>query len=182
MIRAAGGSGQHHQTDCDPPGAGGARVTGSPWRRWEPPHGCAVTGQGACRVPMTRSSPDRSARRLSSLGVSGSNAPAPSFVMKTPPRRLTRTQFRPCCHCDPALDAGAAISSRQRTPPRERDRHVAALLAMTKWVGMRPRRLLKNRRRNRRRLSSAHPIPGMRHENPPGRLHFAGHNTEAIRR
>ena len=37
-------------------------------------------------------------------------------------------------HCDPALDAGVAISSPEQTSLTHRDCHVAPLLAMTKWV------------------------------------------------
>ena len=44
-----------------------------------------------------------------------------------------RTQFPPNRHCERSV----AISSRQLTLRRERDRHVATLLAMTNWVRVR---------------------------------------------
>ena len=43
---------------------------------------------------------------------------------------FTRTQFRTCCHCE----RSAAISWSYGTLLRERDRHIASLLAMTNWV------------------------------------------------
>ena len=46
---------------------------------------------------------------------------------------LTRTQFHRNRHCE----RSAAISLGQGTLLRERDRHVASLLAMTKWVRVR---------------------------------------------
>ena len=47
-----------------------------------------------------------------------------------PKSELTRTQFLPIRHCEHSV----AISLQKETSLRQRDCHVAALLAMTKWV------------------------------------------------